>query len=222
MPEPELQVAAPEQRGQFPITVPQVEDDREGVILLGVRHQEVERKALPHARCPEDERVADVVDVQVEGVRDVVGRLEDGQRRLVQVRTDPFAGIRREQEAEIRQIGFQQRQATHVVRAVAGDDTEPGIEQVIALVEQHPVMDGKDLHRFRRLMVQRARIQIVQHERQRRVPKEVAVNLQLGQRVAQLMDGRVRGIVDEHLVGSTLGREVVDERDALVEKVPAA
>ena len=54
------------------------------------------------------------------------------------------------------------------------------------------------------------------------VPKEVAVNLQFGQGVAQLMDGRVRGIVDEHLVGSTLGGEVVDERDALVEKVPAA
>ena len=52
--------------------------------------------------------------------------------------------------------------------------------------------------------------------------EEVAVHLQLRQRVAELPDGRARGVVDQHLLGPRLGRDVVHERDALVEEVPAA
>ena len=62
----------------------------------------------------------------------------------------------------------------------------------------------------------------VQDERQRALPEEVAVDLELGQRVAELADGRARGVVDEHLLGPRLRRHVVHQRDALVEEVPAA
>ena len=58
----------------------EIEDDGQRVVLLRVRHEEVQQEALAAARRAEHQRVADVLDVQVEGVRRVVRRLEDGER----------------------------------------------------------------------------------------------------------------------------------------------
>ena len=46
----ELHVAAVKERRQLPVAVPQVQDDRERVVLLGVRDQEVQKEALAAAR----------------------------------------------------------------------------------------------------------------------------------------------------------------------------
>ena len=47
------------------------------------------------------------------------------------------------------------------------------------------------------------------------------VHFDLGQGVAELSDGRACRIVDQHFFRPSLRRDVVDDRDALVEKVPA-
>ncbi len=52
--------------------------------------------------------------------------------------------------------------------------------------------------------------------------EEMAVHLELGQRVAELTDRRARRVVDEHLLRPCVGRDVVHQRHALVEEVPAA
>ena len=83
-------------------------------------------------------------------------------------------------------------------------------------------MHGHRLHRLGRLVLNRSRVGPVQDERQRAVAEEVAVDLQFRQRVAELADGRVRRVVDEHLLGPRLRRDVVHHRHALVEEVPAA
>src|SRR4051794_29500506 len=49
--------------------------------------------------------------------------------------------------------------------------------------------------------------------------EEVAVDLELRQRVAQLPYGRRRGLVDQHLLWSCVGGDVVHEGHALVEEV---
>ena len=72
-----LEVAPAEERGELPIAVAEIEDDRQRLVLLGVGHQEVEQEALAAAGGAEDQRVPDVLDVEVEGVRRVMRRLED-------------------------------------------------------------------------------------------------------------------------------------------------
>ena len=116
------EVAAVEERRELPVAVPEIEDDRQRVVLLRVHHQEVQQEALAAAGRAEHERVPDVVDVQVEVVRRLVLGLEDRQRLRVQVRTARLARVQREEEAQVGVVRFEQRQATEVVRAVAGDD----------------------------------------------------------------------------------------------------
>ena len=82
LPQTELQIAPAEERRQLPVAVSDVEDDGLRRVLLRVRDQEVQQEALAAAGRAEDERVADVLHVEVEGVRRAVRRLEDGQRFL--------------------------------------------------------------------------------------------------------------------------------------------
>ena len=99
-----------------------VEDDGLRRVLLGVRDQEVQQKALAAARRAKHEGVADVLNVEVERVRRPVGRLEHRERLPSQVRAHRVAVIQREQEAQIRDVGFEQREPAEVVSAVAWDD----------------------------------------------------------------------------------------------------
>ena len=165
LPEAEFQVASAEQRRQLPVAVPDVEHDRLRRVLLRVRDQEVQQEALAAARRAEHQRVADVLHVQVEGVRRPVRRLEDGQGLLSKVRAHGVAVIEREQEAQVREVRFEQREAPKVVRAVSRDDAQPGVEQVVGLLEEAAVVDGHGLHRLGGLVLQRARVRAVQHER---------------------------------------------------------
>src|SRR3954471_8038766 len=120
------------------------------------------------------------------------------------MRTYRVAVIESEQKAQIGEIRLEQRQSSEVVGAVAWDDGKPRVEQVVRLVEEAPVMDGHGLHRFGRLVLNRSAISSVQDERQRAVPKEVALDLEFRQRVAELTDHRIRRVVDEHFLRTGL------------------
>ena len=85
----ELHVAAVKECRELPVAVTQIENDRERVVLLSVRHQEVQQKALAAARRAEDKRVPNVLDVQVIGERRVVWRLERRQRRRAATASRP-------------------------------------------------------------------------------------------------------------------------------------
>ena len=69
--------AAAEQRGQLLVAPAEVEDDRDGVVLLRVREDEVQQERLAAPGRAQDERVADIVVVQVPEVRRLVLGLED-------------------------------------------------------------------------------------------------------------------------------------------------
>src|SRR5207237_5125794 len=95
------------------------EDDRQRVVLLGVRHEEIDQKALAAARRAQDERVADVLHVQIECVRGMVRRLEGGERLALEMGTNTIALIEREQKAQVRQVRFEQSDAPHVGGALS-------------------------------------------------------------------------------------------------------
>ena len=97
VPQSQLEIAAVEERCELPIAVPEIEDDRQRVVLLCVHHQKVEQEALAAAGGAEDERVTDVVHVQIEVVGRLMLRLEDCQRLGVQVglRTCPVSSVKR-------------------------------------------------------------------------------------------------------------------------------
>ena len=87
--------------------------------------------------------------------------------------------VEREQEAQVRQVRFEQRQPSKIVRAVAGDDAEPGIEQVVGLLEEAAVVHGQRLHRLGGLLLSARGSVAVQDQRQRALAEEVAVDFEL-------------------------------------------
>src|SRR4051794_26578964 len=56
--EPQLQVATLKQRGQLSEALPEIEDHRHRVVLLSMRDQKVQQKALATAGCAQDNAVA--------------------------------------------------------------------------------------------------------------------------------------------------------------------
>src|SRR5262245_18220017 len=101
MAQAKFQVAPTEERRKLPVAVSDVEHHRLRGVLLRVRDEEVEREALAAACRAEDQRVADVLHVEVERVRRSMRRLEYCQRFLAQVGAHGVAVVEREQEAEI-------------------------------------------------------------------------------------------------------------------------
>ena len=140
----------------------------------------------------------------------------------LQMRAAWLAGVQGEEKAQIGIVRFEQRQATQVVRAVAGDDGEPGVEEVVGLVDERPVMAGQHLDGLGRRPVECARVLAEEHQREGALAEEVAVDLELGEGVAELADGGAGTLVHEHLVGPRVRGDVVHHRDALVEEVPPA
>ena len=69
LPQTDLEIAPAKECRQLAIAVADIEDDGQRVVLLRVRDQEVEQKALAAAGRAQHERVPDVLNVQVEGVR---------------------------------------------------------------------------------------------------------------------------------------------------------
>ena len=116
--------------------------------------------------------MADVLNVEVERVRRLVGSLEGGERLPSQVGTHRVAVIQREQKAQIGDIGLEQREPAEVVSAVAWDDGEPRVQQVVGLVEEAAVVHGHGLHGLGRLVLNRSPVGPVQTSVSEQLPKK--------------------------------------------------
>jgi hypothetical protein len=223
MPKAHFEVAPAEKGRELAIAVPEVQDHSDRLVLLCMRDEEVQQKTLAAPRRTENQRVADVLDVKIESVWRMVRRLEDGQSLSLQMGIHRLTLINVEHEAQICRVGLEQRQAPEVVGAISRNDAQPGVQQVVGLIEDGAIMNGDCLGRFGGLLLEDSSFGTMQHQRQRAVTEEVAVDLGLRQRVTELPDRRARRIVNQHLFGLRFGRDIVHERDALVEEMaPAA
>ena len=158
-----------------------------GSYFWRVRDEEVQQEALAAARRAQHQRVADVLDVQSRseyGVWCRVSKMASASRP--RCGTDAWPGIEREEKAQVGVVRLEQRQPPEVVGAVAGHDAQPGVEQVVGLLDERAVVGRHHLDRFRRGALDDARVAVEQHQRQGTFAEEVAVDLQLGQRVAEL------------------------------------
>src|SRR5439155_21366412 len=99
--EPQLQVASLQQCGELPVAVPQIQNDREGVVLLQVRDEEVQEEALAAAGRAQDQRVPHIVHVQAVGVGDLRRCLKHRERLGAEVPANGFTRISSKQEAQI-------------------------------------------------------------------------------------------------------------------------
>ena len=75
-------------------------------------------------------------------------RLENGQRLAPEMGTRRTTAIEREQKAQVRVVGLEQREPPEVVRAVPRHDAQPGVQQVVRFLDQCAVMGRHDLDRF--------------------------------------------------------------------------
>ena len=127
-----------------------------------------------------------------------------------------------EQEAQVRGMRFEQRQPPQVVRAVARHDAQPGIQQVVGLVEERAVVGRKHLHRLRPLAgpapggLRCAGRASSEHRPNTWPFTSISVSASPSCFTVAVADSSTS--ISSALC---LGRDVVDERDALVEEVPA-
>jgi hypothetical protein len=75
--------------------------------------------------------VPDILNVEVEGVRRMMRRLEYGEGLAAKMTTGPLAGVEREEEAQIRRVRLEDGESSQIVSAVSRDDAQPGIEKTI-------------------------------------------------------------------------------------------
>src|SRR5438132_12522862 len=95
--------------------------------------------------------------------------------------------IEREQKAQIRAVGLQQRQTPEIVRTITWHDTEPGVQQVVGLIDKRAVMRSQHLDGFSSCAFDGAGLVVVEHEGERALAEEVPVDFQLGQCVGELL-----------------------------------
>src|SRR5258708_33355009 len=79
MGEPNPPGAAAEQGRELLIAAAEIEDGGHGVVLLRMRHEEVQEEGLPGPGRTGDQGVPNIMDVQVPEVRGVMLRLEGGE-----------------------------------------------------------------------------------------------------------------------------------------------
>src|SRR5687768_5341833 len=84
---------AAELTGQILVAAAEVENKRDGHVLLCVREEEVQEKGLSTARGSQDERVAHVPVVEIPVVRRLMFCLKHGQAVAAKVLADAFAPV---------------------------------------------------------------------------------------------------------------------------------
>ena len=124
----------------------------------------------------------------------------------LQMRADRLALVEREQEAQVGEVRLEQRQSPQVVGAVARHDAQPGVQQVVGLLEQGCRRGPPSPSSPRRSgAAARARLSPWSTSVSEHCPKKWPFTSSLGQRVAELAHGGARRVVDEHLLGPRLG-----------------
>ena len=135
--------------------------------------RKLSRKLLPLPVAPSTSVWPTSSTCRLYAVRRLRRRLEHRQRRRVpDVGSIGSPAVEREQEAQVRQVRLEQRQPAQVVGAVAGNDAEPGVQQVVALLEGAAVVGGEHLHGLGRGGLQGAPVRAVQDQRERAAPKK--------------------------------------------------
>ena len=123
--------AAPELAHEPLVAAAEIEDHRERVVLLRVGDEKVEQERLAGPGGALHERVPDIVVMEVPEIRRLMLGFKHRQTRSPsEVRAGPRASVQREEKAQIGDIRIQQRQPAEIVRAVARDHRQPGVEQV--------------------------------------------------------------------------------------------
>src|SRR5438093_11007652 len=92
--------------------------------------------------------MADILNVQREVERCEVPCLQHRERLVIQMATLSLTGVDREEKAEVCVVRFEEGESPKVMSSVAGNDAEPGIQQVVRLFEQCSVMRCHYLDRF--------------------------------------------------------------------------
>src|SRR5439155_5618943 len=126
------------------------ENDGDGVVPLCLRDEEIQQETFAAACGTQNKRVADVVNVQGEVVGGLVTCFEDRQRFPIEVAALRLAAIQREQEAQVRAVRLQKRQATQVVSAVAWHDAEPSVQKVVGFLDENAIVSRDHLDRLGR------------------------------------------------------------------------
>ena len=212
---------AAEIRREAVVAPAEIEDQGARAVALQMGDQEVEQERFPAPGRPEDQRVADVFDVQVEVVRRPLRGVEHGEGFAAQVRVGLGAGVLCEQEREVGVIRVQQMHRADVVGAVPRQHGQPGVEQVVAFVGHLGVVGGEGLETGADAALERHGIAVVEHDGERVLAEVAALQRELRQGRAQVPhDGR-GAVVDEHVGGAGVGvGHVVRETDLGVVEVP--
>src|SRR5690242_15879008 len=83
--------------------------------------------------------------MKVEEVRRTMRGLENRQTFRAKVRVDRISHARREKERKIRVRRAEHPELTEVVHVVARDDREPGVQRVVALLDNAGIVNGEHL-----------------------------------------------------------------------------
>ncbi len=194
------------------VTAAQIEDQGPRAVALKVRNQEVQQKRLSAARRAKDQRMSDILDVEVQVVRRAVGRIKDRQRFSSQVGVVLGAGVVAKQQGEIGIVRVKEVHRSDVVRAVPGEHGEPRVQQVVALVGHLRVVRRKRFEAGADAPFQRYGISVRKHDGHRVLAKIPAVERQLMETRAQVSDHRGGAVVDEEVrrrrpgVGDVVGQ----------------
>ena len=106
-PDSQLHVRAFQECGQLPVAVAKIQDDDSWVVLLQLRDQEIEQKALPAARRSQHHSVTNILDVKVEEVGRLFRRFEYGQCLGAKMRAHLVTAVLREDKTQIGSVRFQ-------------------------------------------------------------------------------------------------------------------
>src|SRR5580692_9594723 len=110
--------------------------------------KEINAEALAAARGSQNERMGDVLIVQIEEVRRAVVGLKDSQVFRPEMRIQRLAPVMRKKKGQVRIVGVEQPQSPEIVGMIARQDREPGVEPVIGLFDKLRVVRRKDLVTF--------------------------------------------------------------------------
>ena len=116
------------------------------------------RKLFPLPVAPRTSVCPTSSHVQVERVRRVMRGLEYRECLAAKVAAGSLARVEREQEAHIRSVRLEDSESAQIVSAVPGHDAQPGVQQVVRLLEQAAVVDSHRLLGFGCVVLKRTRI----------------------------------------------------------------
>ena len=209
--DPDLEVGAAEELRDPPEAAPQVEEERVGAVLLGVRGEEVEEEALPGAGLPEDERVRDVLGVEVEVVERAVLGLEERQVLVAQVRVPGLALREREDEGEVGGVAVREEEPPQVVGVAPGERRVVGVQGVVGLLEDGSVVGGEGLVDLGDRPVDAPPVAVVDDGREGVLAEVGPVHLHVGERLVEAAHEGALALVDEHVLGARALGEVRDD-----------